>query len=87
MCCSPPQLDVILNDLEATAKPVVNQLPFCVAYHPASVEENKKRGVLVQAWAPLGYSLGRSSGQGRLEEMKKTGSDIGQRWDVLLCQS
>jgi len=55
---SPAQLDVILNDPETTVKPVVNQLPFSVAYHPGSIEENKKRGVLVQAWAPLGYSLG-----------------------------
>lgn len=56
---SPVQLDCILNDAEATAKPVVNQLPFSVAYHPGnSIQENTKRDILVQAWAPLGGSLG-----------------------------
>ena len=56
---SPSQLDAILQ--AATVKPVVNQLPFSVAYHPNDatiLEENKKRGVLVQAWGPLGKSLG-----------------------------
>ena len=56
---SPSQLDAILK--AATVKPVVNQLPFSVAYHPNDatiLEENKKRGILVQAWGPLGKSLG-----------------------------
>ena len=46
------QLDCVLKT--ATVKPVVNQLPYNVAYHPGSVTENNKRGLLVQAWAPLG---------------------------------
>lgn len=56
---SPDQLDCVLN--KSTVRPVVNQLPFSVAYHPnykTIVAENIKRGVLVQAWAPLGGSLG-----------------------------
>lgn len=75
---SPAQLDVVLNDPETTSKPVVNQLPFSVAYHPGkSVEENKKRNVLVQAWAPLGGSLG-----GRFNEnIKNTCSEIGSRYN------
>jgi 2,5-diketo-D-gluconate reductase A len=60
---SPSQLDCILVDMKSkgalTVPPVVNQLPYSVAYHPGdSVSENSKRGVLVQAWAPLGGSLG-----------------------------
>lgn len=57
---SPAQLDCILSDAGATV-PDVNQLPFSVAYHPdmqSTLAENAKRGVLVQAWAPLGGSLG-----------------------------
>jgi len=65
---SPTQLDCILNDKKNTkVLPLVNQLPFSVAYHPPYpgglsaqeiVKANADRGVLVQAWAPLGYSLG-----------------------------
>jgi diketogulonate reductase-like aldo/keto reductase len=54
---SPSQLDCVLE--KATVKPVVNQLPYSVAYHPGNVvEENNKRGILTQAWAPLGGSMG-----------------------------
>jgi diketogulonate reductase-like aldo/keto reductase len=54
---SSKQLDCVLE--KATVKPVVNQLPYSVAYHPGDViPENNKRGLLVQAWAPLGGSLG-----------------------------
>jgi len=74
---SPSQLDVILNDPDTTVKPVVNQLPYSVAYHPGSVEENAKRGVLVQAWAPLGYSLGRGSGQASVAAMRKVCGEMG----------
>ncbi len=78
---SPYQLDVILTDPATSVKPVVNQLPFCVAYHPGNVvEENRKRGVLVQAWAPLGHSIGRSSGQDHLDAMKKKSAEIGRQY-------
>lgn len=60
---SPRQLDCLLEDNpQLKVKPVVNQLPFSVAYHPHRtsgidvVEENRKRGLLVQAWSPLGGS-------------------------------
>lgn len=65
---SPAQLDAILvpekiladSKYKLQVKPVVNQLPYSVAYHPSgnSVVENSQRGILVQAWAPLGGSLG-----------------------------
>jgi len=59
---SPAQLDCVLTDPAATVRPVVNQLPFSVVFHPggaaATIEENRRRGVLVQAWAPLGGSVG-----------------------------
>lgn len=73
---SPAQLDCVLK--KATVKPVVNQLPFSVAYHPGnSVAENSKRGILVQAWAPLGGSLG-----GRFSSsIKGTCAQIGKKYD------
>lgn len=59
---SPLQLDCILsssNNYHCQIKPVVNQLPYSVAYHsPNVIEDNRMRGILVQAWAPLGGSLG-----------------------------
>jgi len=75
---SPTQLDYILKDPEATAKPVVNQLPYSVAYHPGnSIQENKNRGILVQAWAPLGGSLG-----GRFNaRIKATCTEIGSKYN------
>jgi 2,5-diketo-D-gluconate reductase A len=57
------QLDAVLLDEQGTKstrrKPLVNQLPYGVAYHPPNVlEYNAQRHLLVQAWAPLGGSLG-----------------------------
>lgn len=50
---SPEQLDCILQG-GTTVAPVVNQLPYSVRSHDAkAVEENTKRGVVVQAWSPL----------------------------------
>lgn len=97
---SPTQLDAILLKPERTSnsdpkyelqvKPVVNQLPYSVAYHPdESVTENKKRGILVQAWAPLGKSLGgrfNSSMKGRCAEIgrkyNKSYAQVALRWIV-----
>ena len=75
---SPAQLDCIVKDPDATTKPAVNQLPYSVAYHPGtSVDENRKRGVLVQAWAPLGGSLG-----GRFNpKIKATCAEIGSKYN------
>lgn len=87
---SPAQLDVILKDPQATSKPVLNQLPFSVAYHPGnSIKENSKRGVLVQAWAPLGGSLGgrfNSSIKAKCAEIgrkyNKSGYQVALRWII-----
>jgi len=78
---SPTQLDCVLQ--QATVKPVVNQLPYSVAYHPGeSVMENQKRGILVQAWAPLGGSLG-----GRFSStMKGVCNEIGKRYGKTYAQ-
>lgn len=52
---SPAQLDVILADPKTKHRPTVNQLPYSVGYHdPGAVAANRKRGVFVQAWSPLG---------------------------------
>ena len=79
---SPPQIDCVLN-AATVAKPVVNQLPFSVAYHPGNaVDENRQRGGLVQAWAPLGGSLG-----GRFtSSMKGTCGQIGKRYHKSFAQ-
>ena len=51
----PAQLDAILLDPAMRAKPTVNQLPYCVGYHdPGVVAANRRRGIHVQAWSPLG---------------------------------
>ena len=78
---SPSQLDCVLS--EAKVKPVVNQLPYSVAYHPgSSIAENSKRGILVQAWAPLGGSLG-----GRFNSsMKGTCASIGRKYGKSYAQ-
>ena len=78
---SPAQVDCVLQ--KATVKPVVNQLPYSVAYHPGNVvDENKKRGLLVQAWAPLGGSLG-----GRFSSsMKGTCAQIGKKYNKSYAQ-
>jgi 2,5-diketo-D-gluconate reductase A len=78
---SAEQLDCLLK--EAKVKPVVNQLPYSVAYHPGSaVADNQKRGVLVQAWAPLGGSLG-----GRFSSsMKGTCASIGEKYGKSYAQ-
>jgi diketogulonate reductase-like aldo/keto reductase len=80
---SPAQLDCILKDKETKVKPVVNQLPYSVAYHPPlDVKANRERGVLVQAWAPLGGSLG-----GRFDRrIKSKCADIGRTYNKSFAQ-
>lgn len=80
------QLDCVLENPNLKVQPVVNQLPFSVAYHPGGAQEiiqqNKKRGLLVQAWAPLGGSLG-----GRFSsKMKNKCADIGKRYNKSFAQ-
>lgn len=79
---SPVQLDCVLGAAKI-AKPVVNQLPYSVAYHPGNaIAENQKRGILVQAWAPLGGSLG-----GRFSSsMKGTCAEIGKKYNKSFAQ-
>lgn len=86
---SSKQLDCVLE--KATVKPVVNQLPYSVAYHPGDViPENTKRGILVQAWAPLGGSLGGRFDKNVKDACAKIGKNhgnksfaqVGLRWIV-----
>jgi diketogulonate reductase-like aldo/keto reductase len=96
---SPSQLDAILLDSNSNnnkdeyklkVKPVVNQLPYSVAYHPGnSVADNRQRGLLVQAWAPLGGSLGgrfNASTKGKCaaigRKYKKSWAQVALRWIV-----
>lgn len=88
---SPAQLDCILQDPSTRVTPVVNQLPFSVAYHlgTSTIVDNASRGVLVQAWAPLGGSLG-GKFDSRIkavcskigEKYNKSGSQVALRWII-----
>lgn len=80
---SPLQLDCILSDPATRIRPAVNQLPFSVAYHPSTVvADNRSRGVLVQAWAPLGGSLG-----GKFDSrIKAVCSRIGAKYNKSFAQ-
>lgn len=76
---SPKQLDCILSDPAAT-RPVVNQLPYFVGNHdPSAVAENAKRGIVVQAWSPLGG--GRMPGRA-----KKAAAAIGEKYGKSFAQ-
>lgn len=81
---SPAQLDCILADKSATV-PTVNQLPYSVGnYDLSAVAENGQRGVIVQAWSPLGG--GRIPGQARAAckeigaKYGKSGAQVALRW-------
>ena len=89
---SPAQLDCILNTKPKT-KPVVNQLPISVGLYGRTstaeqLAENKKRGVLVQAWSPLGGSTGGIPKSVRQEcatigkAYGKSGAQVALRWIV-----
>jgi len=76
---SPKQLDCLLEDKTATV-PTVNQLPFSISYsQKGAVEENKKRGIVVQAWAPLGGSTGGISGRAK-DVCEQIGKAYGKSW-------
>eukprot|EP00527_Entomoneis_sp_CCMP2396_P002566 CAMPEP_0198140840 /NCGR_PEP_ID=MMETSP1443-20131203/3929_1 /TAXON_ID=186043 /ORGANISM="Entomoneis sp., Strain CCMP2396" /LENGTH=372 /DNA_ID=CAMNT_0043803375 /DNA_START=121 /DNA_END=1239 /DNA_ORIENTATION=- len=82
---SPGQLDCILLDPKTTVKPVVNQLPYNVAYHPgatptSAIQENAKRGILVQAWSPLGYSLGGRFNSKIKDQCAQIGKSYNKSW-------
>lgn len=88
---NPAQLDCILqapttDKFQFQVPPLVNQLPYSVAYHPNinnEVEENtRKRNILVQAWAPLGGSL-----MGRFDNnIKQKCADIGKKYNKSFAQ-
>lgn len=70
------QLDCLLSTPGATP-PDVNQLAFNVGLYGSRskevIEENRKRGVLVQAWSPLG------GGRGLPTSIKAKCAEIGKR--------
>jgi len=73
------QLDCLLADKTATV-PTVNQLPYSISYSDkTAVEENGKRGIVVQAWAPLGGSTGGIKGQAR-KACEEIGKKYGKTW-------
>ena len=54
---SPKQLDFILHDGRTRVPPVVNQLPYSLAFRQPYAElrqAHRCRGVALQAWSPLG---------------------------------
>ena len=80
------QLPSIVSDDPTRQRfnPVVNQLPYSVAYHPRPhvVTDHAKFGLRVQAWAPLGGSLG-----GRFDASKKAVcQSIGAAYDKSASQ-
>ena len=80
------QLDAILS-MPSVTKPVVNQLPFSVAYHPPGIlDYNKERGVLVQSWSPLSRVLTNPTYRPVLasigNEHGKTPAQVGLRWII-----
>jgi len=83
---SPRQLDA----LSGSTTPSVNQLPYGVGFSSyydgnaaAIIEQNQKRGVLVQAWSPLRRAL---SGRAKSacaeigQKYGKSAAQVGLRW-------
>jgi 2,5-diketo-D-gluconate reductase A len=77
---SPKQLDIVCTGPKM-ARPTVNQLPLCVGYHDSGIiAANKRRGLHVQAWSPLGN--GRLTRYARDQaEVKALCGKIGQRYN------
>ena len=87
---SPPQLDVIAS--VSKTMPTVNQLPYGVGfaryYNGKAAEivaENKKRGVVVQAWSPLQKAL-KGKNEAACAEIgkryEKTAAQVALRWII-----
>jgi len=85
---SPEQLDCILEDPNAK-RPVLNQLLYGVGYeNEDAVAENKKRGVVVQAWSPLGNLYGNPFANGQVratctqigKKYGKSGAQVALKW-------
>eukprot|EP00440_Ansanella_granifera_P004280 gb/GFBE01004641.1/.p1 GENE.gb/GFBE01004641.1/~~gb/GFBE01004641.1/.p1 ORF type:complete len:168 (+),score=40.82 gb/GFBE01004641.1/:1-504(+) len=76
---SPEQLDCILADATATV-PAVNQLPYSISnFNPSAIEDNRKRGVVLQAWSPLGGTTGGITRRAR-EKCDEIGEKYGKTW-------
>ena len=87
---SPRQLDATLANKGTV--PTVNQLPYGVGFGSyyearggtaALIEANTKRGVLVQAWSPLGRALTGDARQACAEigaKYGKSAAQVGLRW-------
>ena len=82
----PAQLDYILSDPKLASRPTVNQLPYCVGYHdPGVIGANRRRGLHVQAWSPLGN--GRLTRFSRdAAKAKEVCAEIGTRYDKTAAQ-
>jgi diketogulonate reductase-like aldo/keto reductase len=82
---SAAQLDAVLGMGKGVTVPAVNQLPYGVGFAgyyggkaAEVIAENRKRGVLVQAWSPLGRAL---SG-----DAKKACEEIGKKYGKTAAQ-
>lgn len=81
---SPEQLDCILKN-KTKVVPTVNQLPYSVGgFDGSAVEENRKRGVVVQAWSPLSSGMLGRRASNTCEEIGKkygkSGAQVALRW-------
>jgi len=85
------QLDAILVKMkdrgELAFKPVVNQLPYSVAYHPKGmIDYNTQRDVFVQSWSPLSRVLTNSAYKKKLSEIgkkyNKSAAQVGLRYII-----
>jgi len=80
---SPQQLDCLLEDPSAT-RPVLNQMLYGVGYENEDVvEQNKQRGIVVQAWSPLGNLYGGPFAGGKV---RSTCEEIGKRYGKSAAQ-
>jgi len=87
---SPSQLDVVLAASQTV--PTVNQLPYGVGFSnyyggqaAQVIEENRKRGVLVQAWSPLRRALKGNAREACAEigaKYGKSAAQVGLRYIV-----
>ena len=78
---SPEQLDFILSDPKAKLRPQLNQISYSPAYRNPYAQirrAHRERGILLQAWGPLGgptWGLGGAT----LAELAAIGEECGRR--------
>ena len=82
----PAQLDCLLTAPKLVTRPTVNQLPYCVGYHdPGVIGANRRRGIHVQAWSPLGN--GRLTRFSRdAEKAREVCAQVGERYGKTAAQ-